>query len=506
MIDANFLWKEPHERNILPETDVEITCGLATSPASIANIEEVNPADFSRKDGLTNSNINGKPYCVQTLERNLWILDGRTRTVELEGYTNDGSESAGVNVLLKSATNATIPGITIIWGTVSTGYATDFTVTAKKAGEVVATITIEGNKNRTSLIDLEIESYDSLSIDILGWSLPERRVRMRHLILGQQIVFNKANILSYEHEQSGHPNSGGIPQNKIRFVLDNRNDFWDPMNESGAAKYLTERLSVSVRYGMRVDTSMMFVKAGQFFLEDWKVSNDGSSVSFSARDCFEFIQNLPHIHTPSDGLGTHAFRALDRAKEAGANIRISSDRAMNQYQSPVIPPSITEAETVQMCANAACCVIVFRREGAVSIEPTKTPELEYTIPLKFAYSYPEISLSKPLKAVTVSYGDGQKYTLEVSDAGETQTVDNPIVSTAEQAEKIALWVKNTLESRKRVRGEFRSDPRLDLFDVVTVETKYGVLYPVLLTYIKYTYTGTFRASYEGYVITLPEEA
>jgi hypothetical protein len=169
---------------------------------------------------------------------------------------------------------------------------------------------------------------------------------------------------------------------------------------------------------------------------------------------------------------------------------------------------------MQMCANAVCCTIRSDSDGVIGIRRTteenvdKTIEpdfgynLEYTIPLRLAYSHPEVSLSKPLKAVTVSYGDNQKYTLEVSAAGEAQTVDNPLVSTVEQAEKVAMWVKQTLESRKIVKGEFRADPRLELFDVVTVESKYGTLHPVLLSYIKYTYNGSFKANYEGYVVTI----
>jgi hypothetical protein len=68
---------------------------------------------------------------------------------------------------------------------------------------------------------------------------------------------------------------------------------------------------------------------------------------------------------------------------------------------------------------------------------------------------------------------------------------------------IADWVKETIEPRKIVTGEFRADPRLDLYDIVSVESKYGSIDWVVITDIKYTYSGSFRASYTGHVINTP---
>jgi hypothetical protein len=102
--------------------------------------------------------------------------------------------------------------------------------------------------------------------------------------------------------------------------------------------------------------------------------------------------------------------------------------------------------------------------------------------------------------VSVDYGGDSPYELSVLKSGETQTVSNDFINTVGHAEKVADWVRGILESRKTVEGEFRADPRLDLYDVVTVESKYGVLTPVVITNITYTYNGSFRGSYTGRVL------
>ena len=98
--------------------------------------------------------------------------------------------------------------------------------------------------------------------------------------------------------------------------------------------------------------------------------------------------------------------------------------------------------------------------------------------------------------MAVSYGD-ENYSLPVSSSGETQTVSNPLVSNQAQAKFIAEWVRDTLTTRKTVSGEYRADPRLDVFDIVAVASKYGDLQNVALTSIKYTFNGSFRGEYEG---------
>jgi hypothetical protein len=146
------------------------------------------------------------------------------------------------------------------------------------------------------------------------------------------------------------------------------------------------------------------------------------------------------------------------------------------------------------------CILRYGRDGVLHIEPLSTYLTDYRIPSSLAYSHPEITLSKPLKTVSVDYGEDTPYELAVFASGEKQTVNNDFITTLAHATSVAAWVRDILTARKTVSGEFRADPRLDLFDVVEVESKYGTLTPVVITNITYTYNGSFRGSYEGRVL------
>jgi hypothetical protein len=103
-----------------------------------------------------------------------------------------------------------------------------------------------------------------------------------------------------------------------------------------------------------------------------------------------------------------------------------------------------------------------------------------------------------LKAVRVSYGE-ESYTLNVAEGGEVQTIDNPLITTEVAASRAAKWVAPILQERQTISGTFRADPRVDVCDKVTVDSKYGVCNAVVITNIKYEFTGAFRGTYTGRV-------
>jgi hypothetical protein len=220
---------------------------------------------------------------------------------------------------------------------------------------------------------------------------------------------------------------------------------------------------------------------------------------FEARDSFEFIIN-EKAPAQWGGLGTLiAHTKMTMPLDVVMNI----DPSLDQYIVTELGED-TQAELVQMGANAGRCVIRHDRDGNVNIEPLNLTQTDYVITSDLSYTHPEVTLSKPLREVSVRYGeqtDAPRFDLLVSKVGEKQTVDNPFILSEEQASLVAEWVRDTMQNRKTVTGEFRADPRLDLYDIVSVESKYGVITPVAITNIKYSYTGSFRATYTGRVLT-----
>lgn len=130
---------------------------------------------------------------------------------------------------------------------------------------------------------------------------------------------------------------------------------------------------------------------------------------------------------------------------------------------------------------------------------------DYIISLDLAYHHPEVILAKPLGRLGITFTkefEFQKATMwfNINNDGDSILIECPWLRDESALANIVNRYKRWWGTREIVSGEFRADPRLDLFDVVTVETKYGKLSPIMITYLKYTYNGSFRAKYEGKAI------
>lgn len=211
-----------------------------------------------------------------------------------------------------------------------------------------------------------------------------------------------------------------------------------------------------------------------------------------------------YVTITSDALlSTDAHNALESCLPDG--IRYFDYSADNS--SPTAMQEATVAELVQQYAAAGRCTMWQDHLGDIHIDSPSVIQPTYVVSLDMSYSHPEVELAKPLKEVVVVGGNRwvtpfieKTNIFTVNATGESIIVDNPYAWHNDYnrllADKYIAW----WEHREIVSGEFRADPRLELFDCVKVETKYGVLSPVMITYLKYTYNGAFRAMYEGKVV------
>ena len=312
---------------------------------------------------------------------------------------------------------------------------------------------------------------------------------------GTNLVFDKTHITKYTHEQDGCLLSGKLPMSKITFSLDNSLGTYNPNTANFA-----EHQKITVRYGFDYNGDGVadeWIKAGTFYLTEWNTPSNGLESSFEARDLLAFFMDKPYKGIASGTLKQIVESAISQAGlPSGAVVEL--DNSLAEYTT-TITAEYSLAEVLQLCANAACCVMWQDRDGKLKIRPVSNAMSDYVVREGWAYSYPEYDVTKPLKAVNVSYANNESRVLTVASGGETQSVSNQLVTQETQAYEVAHWVAALLKNRKKVSGEFRADPRLDVFDKVKVESKYGVNEAVVITNITYEFSGSFRGKYEGRV-------
>ena len=357
-----------------------------------------------------------------------------------------------------------------------------------------------GNRDTIAYVWADIQGYNKIVIEILKWCLPYRRARLMECLIGIKKVYTKDDLMGFEHEQSVDPLSAELPKNAIVFSLDNSQNIWNPDNPSGVEKYLIEKQMLTVKYGFHIDGGVEWIRAGTFYMSEWKTPANGMEASFTARDILEFCGDIytgPRSGTllsivqsalEQSGVASDTY-VLDEAALSAVNTDFSEDT--NEYSC---------SEVLQMCANAACCCLWQCRDGFLHMEPVGVELTDYVIGqlsdgINNSYSHPEFELTKELKSVSVNSGLG---TAANSVTGNTQTVENPLIVDANTATAVAEWCRDCLKNRKIVSGEFRADPRLDALDTVTVVSKYGSN-SVQISNVKYTYNGAFRGTFTGRV-------
>lgn len=505
MIEVSNAWKDIQQRFLLPESYVEIDCSITDEEAqTVASVVANGGADFSNVSNILGESAHPK---YVTNELNLWSLDGSMAILPSAssrgdtGYVSNYASTGGITLKFNEVRTTPVSGVTITWSDTYGECPSVFTVTAKNGDTVVAENTITGNTSLTSAVYLEMVNYDSITITVRDWGLPHRRSRIEKVIIGHVLTFGKGDLISFKHEQAGDLLSGELPKSSVEFVLNNLDGRWNPNNPNGMVQYLSERQKIVVRYAMDVGGTVEWMNAGTFYLSEWDASANGFEARFTARDAFEFLMNADMKGRHLTGsLADVVWQIMDPLIPNGAWVLMDDVLRNTPSVAIDVTESITAAEVIQKCANATGCVLRYDRDGVLQIKPLDKTLTDYRISTAMSYSHPEVSLARPLKSVTVDSGTGTPFTLSVAQSGETQTVSNDYITYGIGAGGVAEWVSSILRSRKKVRGEFRADPRLDLFDVVTVESKYGDISPVAITNITYTFNGSFRGTYEGRVL------
>lgn len=514
MISVSNAWKAAHNETLLPETFVEITYaatepGVQKTAVSTATLEE----SFSNTAQVA-STLDKNPEKYATLEG--FGLDGSFEYFDGSpvdaGYVSDVMSDADgvfetapvVTITMNAVKTVLIPGVVITWSEVFNEWATDFRVTAWANETVMAQKTVAGNTSPVSKVWMEIQNYNRITVEILKWSLPYHRARCLEVFLGVQNVYTKSDLMGFTHTQAADLLSATLPKNEIVFRLRNEDQRWNPDNPGGLEHYLLERQEVRLRYGMAVGDKTEWIPGGTFWVSGWNTPSNGLEATFTARDALEFM-NDEYVGPKSGSLYEIALAALVQAKlpvnEDDGSLRYAVHESLKDYTTS-FTENYTMAEVLQLVAHAANCVLYQDRHGVLRVEPWSGTYADYTVGQFISYAHPEYTISRPLKSVSVGYGENQRAVVNVGESGEVQTVDNPLLKTEADAIRVGERASEVLSNRKVISGEFRADVRLDALDPIIVTSKYASNI-IGVTEIEYSTTGgTFRGKYTGRVVSI----
>ena len=519
-------WKSAHRRSLLNEGFVEVSLNLA-DPEALADVSAQDNGAIYFSDSsrvVSGVALTAPQYC--TLEQNMWVLDDSRKIV-----TDDYAESGYIGDVLSNdlcafaekiptitlgfeiAHHKEVPGVTITWSSAHGEFASDFIVTAYLADSVRARTEVIGNKSVTSLVMMDFSIYNRIEIQVTKWCLPNRRARVEEVFVGVKKVYTKSDLFSYSHSHSIDPFSFSLPKNEIRFAIDNVNGEFDPNNEHGMSKYLMERQEVKTRYGLKMDDGTVeWINGGTFYLSEWSAKQNGMTAEFAARDLLEFMSdtyegdNSSHWGRALYDMAERVFEAANLPLNRDGSVKWVIDESLKDMETFIPVPKDTFANCLQLIANAGKCVIRSYRDGTIHIEPEENSTFyrDYSIDSSNSYSHPEITLSKPISRVKVTYllSDGVTDFLDFDSGGNGDAIeiDNPLLDDIGLADSVGNWlIRRSIHRIKSLDLSWRPDVRLDPMDVVTVTSKSGT-HDVRMTEVTFTYNGAFRGTGKGTVM------
>ena len=510
-------WKTLHTENILPvpadiqikyaATDIDAMNHATVSTNSKA--AEVTDADLQ---SIVRNGVVYQP--TQTLELNKWILDGSILVSDsyskgyISGYTSGDNKSFStapiVTITFDQTRTIASQGVVVRFSSAYNEYATDFVVKAYLNSSQVASATVTGNNKVEAEVAIAIQNYNKIEITINKWCLPQSRARMESISIGATKTFTKSDIISYKQNMKSSLFSFSLPDYNIEFEFDNTDDEWNPDNPTGVYQSLAQRQEIDVKYGYEINGSYEYISGGTYFLSEWNTPQNGITARFKARDLTIFMQDK--FNGSSYEGQTMSYQALANAAFVQSNIPTFSDGSVrwdttDLASAPVQMPSglsqYTCAEIVQLCCVACACVMRYGRDGKMYCEQLDTTTQDYQINRFNSYQDAEYEMSQALRGVDINNG---QFSDTVGTTGEIQYVTNPIMENMDSGEatQILQYIEDHLSYRRTLTGQYRADPRLDVFDYITVVNKFATMV-VVITTLNLSYNGMFTATYEGRV-------
>lgn len=516
MVEVSDKWKEKFNETLVPESFVEITCGI-TEPGinKKATIVTSSAAPFSTFHNIALSD-NASISRYSTGEPNLTVLDGSCSIVPssppygttgfLSAEIFDDSNHPVIRLELPSENKSSVPGVSICWSTVFGEYATDFSVSAYLGTSKLKTVTVNGNKSVRSDVEAELSGFDAVEIEVLKWCLPDRRVRIEQVKIGRYLVFDKTKILSYSHSSARDPISGQLSQESISFSLDNSDRTWDSVNPQGIYKYIYERQPVTVRYGMDVDGKTEWVSGGMFFLSEWNVPANSIEASFQARDAFLYLSSTKYTGRKYGTLYEMCYDALELLEADEITFDISDE--LKNYSTDITSDESTyhNSDILQLAANAAGMALYQTRDGVIKINrvygsDASNPVLD--IPVLNNYSWPEITFAQNMLNVVTTVGNATyAYPENPSGKGVSQTLSNVMLTKDILAKSRNALTESygVLSNRRKASLTYRASPTIDALDMVKIHHQFNYDAVLLATNVKYTFNGCFKGTVEGYMM------
>ena len=302
---------------------------------------------------------------------------------------------------------------------------------------------------------------------------------IRQNISGGALAIPPERILSYTQSFTGDMLAGEIPEIKASVKLNNNDGYYsEAFDNKDEYEHAQAEIWIAFEVGSEVDPyAPESINGGTLFISDVSFDARERTATIKFSDILQFL-NAEYTGTKDDWADEIIPAAISQAVASKSvpltTIPYQFDEELTYFWQLKIPDGLTIAETLQVCANACNCVLYVDRDSKIHIEQIDRTPKEYNLSRDVQYVNPSLYKEKSINSVLLKYYDtnsqldSYEYRRE-GQIGSQQTVSNPAIQFVFNAMSVARRTYRVLqENRTVISGEYRCDPRIDIFDCIPI--------------------------------------
>ena len=471
-------------RRVHGRVDFEILDVTASGDATATVTSEL---EISRKQDMFNRERQLKTKYA-TLENDFWRLDGSytlpTNPISDEiGYISaDLSGSDGVfatpqEVEINFTENHSSIGLTITFDGLNKEFATEFVIFVyDEFDSLIHQENVVGNTKVRYILEENLPEYRRIVVSFAKTNNPYRRIRIVEFDFGIVDEYEGDELIEFSLVEELDTISNTISPDEFKFTIENEDLRFDILNPDGIYPFLQRRQEIKPFLGVEVEGGdIEYIPLGIYYLINWKSNEGALTATFTARDLLDILEqsNFGGNVYSNVSLKAIAEEVLD---DAGVE-EYEIDNALDGVVTSGELESDTYKNTLQTICIAGQAVCYMNRFNVLVIErlgETGTGEL---IDFDNIYASPSIDLDKLVNTIVVEHQGNKLTYVDPEKPGREQTlaveVENPLISSSQHAEDVAIWILGELKKRYLYEVRWRQNPALEVGDIVTLQTDYG---------------------------------
>lgn len=391
----------------------------------------------------------------------------------------DFSFTINLSAVHQSALTLYLHAMSILEGTVSYYVADVLQRTAE--------LSVSTNK----ATDVEGSVYDKIVIDVTKIDKPYTHVKIAEVEFGSAKSYNKVNLTgTVSLIQEFDPTMQSIPLYELDFSILNVNGEYDPDNPNGFFASIKQDYPCEVSVQISKDGRRYTIPCGRFQIAEKSASD--TELAVVAYDARYALQNNQGGLSLSTGTSFG-----DLFTELFDDIRMPFQIAEELFSLYPDQDIVLNGDMYDLLT----CFLFLQQYYGIWLVPSRAGYVEARLEVpsdEYGLVNPDMMTSFPLpypldtfNFLQVSYGtQGSVYEMDMrqdpSQAKSMISISNPLVQTADKAQQIANRILANLY-HEQVETQWRSDPTLDMNDMIDLEgrwtagapTRYKLVYQTI---------------------------